>query len=99
MAKESTTEKVPVHCECKKEQMWCLTRCCVCVKAEVKCSIVSHGGKNVHYGLTFKNKFYAGTQGQNRLKIQNKKNKAKEGQGRSKQQCKDTVGKLVKSRK
>ena len=28
-AKESTTDKVPVHCKCKDEWTWCLTRRCV----------------------------------------------------------------------
>lgn len=43
-AKESTTEKVPVHCKCKDEWKWGLTRRCACVKAEAKCSIACHGG-------------------------------------------------------
>ena len=98
-AKESTMEKVPVHCKCKDERTWCLTRRCSCVKAEVKCSIACHGGKNVHGGLTCPNISSAGTRGQKGLKVQNREEEAQEGQRESKRQRKDTVGKLVKSRK
>ncbi len=98
-AKESTTEKVPVHCKCKDERTWCLTRHCAYVKAEVKCSIACHGGKNVHGGPTCPNISSAGTKGQKGLKVRKKEEEAKEGQGGSKRQRKDTVGKLVKSRK
>ena len=43
---ESTTEKVPVHCNCRDQKTWCSTRRCACVKAEAKCSIACHGGRN-----------------------------------------------------
>ena len=43
-AQESTTKKVPVHCNCRNLKMWCSTRRCACVKAEAKCSIACHGG-------------------------------------------------------
>ncbi len=45
-AQESTTEKVPVHCNCRDQKTWCSTRRCACVKAEAKCSIACHGGTN-----------------------------------------------------
>ena len=99
LAKESTTEKVPVHCKCKDQRTWCLTRCCASVKAEVKCSIVCHDDKNVHGGPTCLNISSAGTRGQKGLKVRNREEEAKEGQGGSKQQRKDTVGKLIKSHK
>ena len=98
-AKESTTEKVPVNCKCKDKQTWCLTRRCAFVKAEVKCSIECHSDKNVHGGSTCLNIFPAGTQGQKGLEVQNREKEAKEGQGESQRQRKDTVRKLVKSRK
>ena len=99
VAKESTTEKVPVHCKCKDKQTGCLTRRCACVKAKVKCSIVCHGSKNVHGSLTCSNISSVGEQGQKRLKVRNREKEAKKGQGESKRQRKDTVRKLVKSRK
>ena len=43
---ESTSEKVPVHCNCRDQKTWCSTRRCACVKAEAKCSIACHGGIN-----------------------------------------------------
>lgn len=43
---ESTTKKVPVHCGCKDQKTWCSTRRCACFKANVKCSIACHGGKD-----------------------------------------------------
>ena len=43
---ESTTEKVPVHCNCRDQKTWCSTRRYACVKAEAKCSIACHGGTN-----------------------------------------------------
>ena len=45
-AQESTSEKVPVHCNCRDQKTWCSTRRCACVKAEAKCSIACHGGTN-----------------------------------------------------
>ena len=45
-AQESTSEKVPVHCNCRDQKTWCTTRRCACVKAEAKCSIACHGGTN-----------------------------------------------------
>lgn len=45
-AQESTTERVPVHCNCRDQKTWCRTRRCACVKAEAKCSITCHGGTN-----------------------------------------------------
>ena len=45
-SQESTTEKVPVHCNCRDQKTWCSTRRCPCVKAEAKCSIACHGGTN-----------------------------------------------------
>ena len=45
-SQESTTEKVPVHCNCRDQKTWCSTRRCACVKAEAKCSIACHGGTN-----------------------------------------------------
>ena len=39
VAKESTTEKIPVHCKCKDERTWYITRRCACVKAKVKYSV------------------------------------------------------------
>lgn len=45
-AQESTTERVPVHCNCRDQKTWCSTRPCACVKAEAKCSIACHGGVN-----------------------------------------------------
>ena len=80
-AKESTTEKVAVQCKCKDERTWCLTRRCACVKAEVKCSIACHGGKNVHGGPTYPNISSAGTRGQKGLKVRNREEEAQEGQG------------------
>lgn len=45
-AQESTTEKVPVHCNCRDQKTWCSTRRCACIKAEAKCSVACHGGSN-----------------------------------------------------
>ena len=45
-AQESTSEKVPVHCNCRDQKTWCSTRRCACIKAETKCSIACHGGTN-----------------------------------------------------
>ena len=45
-SQESTTEKIPVHCNCRDQKTWCSTRRCACVKAEAKCSIAYHGGTN-----------------------------------------------------
>ena len=45
-AQESTTERIPVHCNCRDRKTWCSTRRCACVKAEAKCSIACHGGTN-----------------------------------------------------
>ena len=97
--KESTAEKVPVYCKCKDEQTWCLTRHCAYVKAEVNCSIACHGGKNIHGGRTCPNISSAGTRGQRGLKVWNREKEVLKSQRGSKQQRKDTVGKLVKSRK
>ncbi len=46
VAQESTTEKVPVHCGCKDQKTWCSTRRCACFKAEAKCAIACHGGRD-----------------------------------------------------
>lgn len=44
-AQESTTDKVPVFCECKDKRTWCLTpQRCACFKTEVKCGVACHGG-------------------------------------------------------
>ena len=59
--KESTTEKVLVHCKCKDKRTWCMTRRCACVKAGVKCSVACHGGKNIYDGPTYPNISSAGT--------------------------------------
>ena len=45
---ESISEKVPVHCNCKDRKTWCSTNRCACIKANAKCSIACHGGKNRH---------------------------------------------------
>ena len=45
-AQESTSEKVPVHCNCRDQKTWCSTRRCACLKAEAMCSIACHGGTN-----------------------------------------------------
>ena len=45
-AQESTSEKIPVHCNCRDQKTWCSTRRYACVKAETKCSIACHGGTN-----------------------------------------------------
>ena len=45
-AQESTTEKVAVHCGCRDQRTWCSTRRCACYKANAKCSIACHGGKD-----------------------------------------------------
>jgi len=39
---ESTTEKVPVHCNCKDKKTWYFTNRCACVKANAKCLIACH---------------------------------------------------------
>ena len=88
-AKESTTEKIPVHCKCKDERTWCMTRRCACVKAGVKCSVACHGGKNIHGGPTCPNISSAGTRGQKGLKVRNREEETQEGQG-SKRQDYDT---------
>ena len=43
-AQESTAEKVPVHCNCRDQKIWCKTRRCACIKADAKCSIACYGG-------------------------------------------------------
>ena len=43
---ESTSKKVPVHCNCRDQKTWCSTRRCACVKAKAKCFITYHGGTN-----------------------------------------------------
>ena len=48
-AQESTSEKVPVQCNCRDQKTWCSTRRCACVKANTKCSIACHGGTNQDY--------------------------------------------------
>ena len=45
-AQESTSEKVPVQCNCRDQKTWCSTRRCACIKAGTKCSIACHGGTN-----------------------------------------------------
>ena len=45
-AQESTTKKVPVHCNCRDQRQWCSTRRYTCVKTEAKCSIACHSEKN-----------------------------------------------------
>ena len=45
-AQESTSEKIPVHCNCRDQKTWCSTRRYACVKAEAKCSIACHGGSS-----------------------------------------------------
>ncbi len=65
----------------------------------MKCSIACNGGRNVHVGPTRPNISSAGTQGQKELEVENRKEEAKESQRGSKRQRKETVGKLVKSRK
>lgn len=45
-AQESTSEKVPVQCNCRDQKTWCSTRRCACFKAGTKCSIACHGGTN-----------------------------------------------------
>ena len=49
-AQESTTEKVPVHCNWRDQKTWCSTRRCLCVKAEAKCEGRSTQGRSI--GLT-----------------------------------------------
>ncbi len=65
----------------------------------MKCSIECHSDTNVHVGPICLNISSAGTQGQKELKVRNREEETKEGQGGSKQQRKDNVRKLVKSRK
>lgn len=98
-AKESTTKKVPVHCKCKNERTWCLTRRCACVKAEVNCSVTCHSGKNIYGGPTCPNISTAVTRGQKGLKDRDREEEVQEGQERSEWQRKNTGGKLEKSRK
>ena len=45
-AQESTSEKVPVQCNCRDQKTWCSTRRCACFKVGTKCSIACHGGTN-----------------------------------------------------
>ena len=46
-AQKSTSENVPVHCNCRDQKTRCSTRRCACVKAEAKCSIACHGGTQI----------------------------------------------------
>ena len=83
-----------MHCKCKNKRTWCLICRCAC---EIKCSIACHSGKNLFGDPICPNISSAGTRGQKGLKVQNREEGAQEGQGRSKQQRKDTGGKLAKS--
>lgn len=44
-----------MHCKCKDERTWYLTRHCACVKAKVKGSVACNSGKNIHGGPTCPN--------------------------------------------
>ena len=45
-AQESTSEKVPVQCNCRDQKIWCSTRRCAYIKAGTKCSVACYGGTN-----------------------------------------------------
>ena len=44
-AQESTSEKVPVYCNCHNQKTWCKTRRCAYIKVDVRCSIACYGGE------------------------------------------------------
>lgn len=93
-AQESTTEKIPVHCNCRDQKTWCSTRRCACVKAEAKCSIACHGGTNQDNTPDCPNISSMTTRTQRGHRIRDRDHMTKE----AKRQRRNTAGRWVASK-
>ena len=92
-AQESTSEKVPVQCNCRDQKTWCSTRRCACIKAGTKCSIACHGGTNQDNTPDCPNISSMATRTQRGLRFRDK-----DSDKEAKRQRRNTAGRWVASK-